>query len=105
MLAPEYTLSDAMNVAQASSFSSSNMKYNVLSGSIYSEITRFQIPVYFFVGKSDYTTPHELISEYFDLIEAPKKETIYFENSVHFPFFEELMKFCNELKRILLDKN
>jgi pimeloyl-ACP methyl ester carboxylesterase len=105
MQAPEYTLSEVLDVAKASSFSSSNMKYNVLSNSIYYEIREYQIPTYFMVGKSDYTTPHELISEYFDLIEVPRKELIYFENSAHFPFFEEPEKFCSELKRILLNKN
>ncbi len=100
MQAPEYTLSEVLDVANASSFSSSNMKYNVLSNSIYYEIRNYQIPVYFMVGQSDYTTPHELVSEYFELIEAPKKELIYFENSAHFPFYEEPEKFCSELERI-----
>lgn len=103
--APEYTLPEALKVAEASSFSSSNMKYNVLSGSIYNEIQDYPIPVYFFVGKSDYTTPHELISKYYEMIKAPKKEIVYFDNSAHFPFFEEPEKFCTEVKRILLTEN
>lgn len=101
MLAPEYTLPEVLKVANGSSFSSSNMKYNVLSNSIYNEITEYEIPVYFFVGRSDYTTPYELISEYYEMIKAPKKEIIYFEDSAHFPFFEEPVKFCAELKKIL----
>ena len=105
MFAPEYTLPEVLKVAEGSSFSSSNMKYNVLSKSIYYEIREYQIPVFFFVGTSDYTTPHELISEYYELIKAPRKEIVYFENSAHFPFFEQPTKFCNEIKRLLLNKN
>jgi pimeloyl-ACP methyl ester carboxylesterase len=105
MFAPEYTLPEVLKVAEGSSFSSSNMKYNVLSNSIYDEIRKYQIPVFFFVGTSDYTTPYELILEYYEMIKAPKKEIVYFENSAHFPFFEEPVKFCNEMKRLLLNKN
>lgn len=102
--APEYTLPEVFDVAKGSSFSSLNMNYNVLSNSIYYEITEYHIPIYFFIGKSDYTTPHELVSEYYDLIKAPNKELIYFENSAHFPFIEEPDKFCSELKRVLLNQ-
>lgn len=103
--APEYTLSEAINLAKGSSFSSSNMKNNILLESIYHEITEYKIPVYFLVGISDFTTPHELIAEYFDSVKAPKKEIIYFKNSAHFPFYEEPEVFCRVINRILLDKN
>lgn len=105
MQAPEYTLSEVLNVGKGSSFSSANMNYNVLSKSIFSEITEYDVPVYFFVGKSDYTTPHQLITEYYESIKSPEKEIVYFENSAHFPFFEEPDKFCKEVKRILVNKN
>lgn len=101
--APEYTLSDAMNLAKGSSFSSTNMKYNVLSEIIYKEITEYKVPVYLFVGISDFTTPHELVTEYFNLIKAPKKEIIYFKNSAHFPFFEEPEEFSYQVKKVLLN--
>ncbi len=101
LTAPEYTLPEALNVSEGSSFSSQNMKYNVLSNSILNEITDYKIPVYFFVGSYDYTTPHQLITKYYYLIKAPKKEIVYFKNSAHFPFFEEPQKFCNEIIRLI----
>lgn len=105
IFAPEYTLPEVLKVAEASSFSSSKMKYNVLSGSIYNNIQDYPVPVYFIVGKSDYTTPHELITEYYDMIKAPKKDIIYFDNSAHFPFFEEPEKFCTVIKDLILKEN
>lgn len=101
--APEYTLREALDLAKGSSFSSSHMTYNALSGSISQEITAYSVPVYFFVGASDYTTPHELITEYFNLVSAPKKEIVYFQNSAHFPFFEEPEVFVREVNRVLSD--
>jgi len=103
--APEYELSEVLDVSEGSSFSSLNMKYNVLSESIYHEIKEYKVPVYFFVGRWDYTTPHELISEYYQIVDAPKKEMVYFEDSAHFPFFEEPEKFCNEINRLLNNKD
>ncbi len=100
LLAPEYTLQDALNVAKGSSYSSTNMNYNVLNNSIYYEIKEYKIPIFFLVGKSDYTTPSELVEEYFNLITAPKKELIYFENSAHFPFYEEPEIFCSTINEI-----
>ena len=31
---------------------------------------------------------------------APKKDIVYFENSAHFPFFEEPVRFCDEIIRL-----
>ena len=81
------------------------MKYNVLSQSIGDEITEYALPAYFMVGASDYTTPYELVSEYYDSVKAPHKEILYFNNSAHFPFFEEPEKFCKEMKGLLLNEN
>jgi pimeloyl-ACP methyl ester carboxylesterase len=100
MKAPEYTLSEVMDVAKGSSFSSSNMVYNVLQGAIYQEIQEYKVPVYFLVGRNDYTTPHELIKEYYELIKAPQKRIIFFENSAHFPFYEEPEKFYSVIQEI-----
>ena len=100
--APEYTLPEVSSVAKGSSFSSLNMEYNVLKRSIYEEIKEYQIPVYFFIGQSDFTTPHELVTEYFNVIKAPEKELVFFENAAHFPFFEEPDKFCIEIQNLFV---
>lgn len=101
--APEYTFSEALDIAKGSNFSSFHMKCNVLPGSIYSEVEAYEIPVYFFIGLSDYTTPHELVTEYYEKINAPVKEIVYFKNSAHFPFFEEPQAFCREVTRCVLN--
>ncbi|NND52116.1 MAG: alpha/beta hydrolase [Flavobacteriaceae bacterium] len=103
--APEYTLQEAIELAKGSSFSSAHMKYNVLTKSIYHELTDYEVPVYFFVGQSDYTTPYQLITEYYEMVTAPKKELVIFKNSAHFPFFEEPDQFCLDIKRVLSNYN
>lgn len=60
------------------------------------KIKSVNVPIYFFCGKYDYETPSKLVEEYFNLLSAPSKELIWFENSAHFPFYEEPLKF-NEI--------
>ncbi len=100
ILSPEYGLFDVPKVSKGSSFSSSHMKYNVIAGSLSDNVRRVEIPVYFFTGRRDYVTPYELIQQYFDLLEAPHKEMVWFEKSAHFPFFEESERFAVEMKKI-----
>lgn len=88
-LAPEYGLTDVMNVPKGSSFSSQHMQYDDLQTSLLDGVREVDVPVYFFTGRHDVTTPYELAEAYHQVIQAPDKGLVWFENSAHFPFFEE----------------
>ncbi len=64
-------------------------------------IPELEVPVYFFIGRNDYNTPHKLVEEYYQIIEAPEKELVVFENSAHTPFFAESEKFNRELIKLV----
>ena len=66
------------------------------------ENTKFEIPMFIFDGKLDMNTPAELVPEWFDKIEAPVKELIWFENSGHNPLTDESDKFKKLLREKLL---
>lgn len=62
----------------------------------------YREPIFFFEGRLDpYCRPAPLY-DYTQTIEAPQKEFIWFENSGHFPFFEEKEKFSDELVQRVL---
>lgn len=63
-------------------------------------ITKVNIPIYFLTGHHDYDTPFPLVEEYFNILNAPSKELIWFEDSSHFPFYEEPEKF----NKIIIEK-
>ncbi len=63
-------------------------------------ITDLVVPVYFFTGRHDYDTVFSLIEDYYNTLNAQEKELIWFDDSAHFPFYEESEKF-NE---ILIDR-
>jgi len=98
--APEYEWSDVLKVPKGSSFSSRHMSYDVIDGSVIDEIHRLDIPVYFFTGRHDYTTPFELVQRYNEHLQAPFKKIIWFEQSSHFPFFEQPAEFERAMKSV-----
>lgn len=62
----------------------------------------FHVPIFFFEGRHDPYCRPSLVSAYFETITAPRKELVWFDNSGHFPFFEEKQRFTEELMRRLL---
>jgi len=62
----------------------------------------FEVPVYFFMGQHDYDTPVNLFEEYYTSITSTKAY-IRFEDSAHFPFYEEPAKFRAELIKVKRD--
>jgi pimeloyl-ACP methyl ester carboxylesterase len=93
LFSAEYTFRDALNVAKGPPFCAKYMNYNAINGSIMNNIKRYEVPVFFLTGTHDYTTPFPLIKQYYDSIQAPFKQIIWFNESAHFPFYEEPKKF------------
>ena len=100
ILSPEYSVFDAINVLRGVHFSLDLMWNQVLQVNLFEEITEVQVPVYFFVGRYDYNTPFELVEEYYDVLDAPKKELVWFENSAHMINSEEPERFT----RLMVEK-
>ena len=68
------------------------------------KVPSVEIPVYFFVGRTDYDTPSELVEDYYARLISPKKQLIWFENSSHFPFYSEPEKFNSVLiEKLIID--
>lgn len=96
LMAPEYSLFDALNIARGSSLSSQLMTYDLPRNLLLAE-WRFQVPVALIMGRHDMVTPTALAREYFDRIEAPDKAWFVFEQTSHFPHFEQPRKFTDAL--------
>jgi pimeloyl-ACP methyl ester carboxylesterase len=60
-----------------------------------------EVPVYFFSGANDYNTPLALIREYYQVLNAPRKELVVFQTSAHLPFLAEHGKFVEEVIRVV----
>lgn len=69
------------------------VQYNFLEGP-----HTFAMPYYIFQGRLDQNTPSSLIQAYYDVIEAPDKDLVWFEYSAHGPLGEEPEKFKQALR-------
>lgn len=56
-------------------------------------VNHVDIPVYFVMGKFDYMTSVNAAKDYYEDLTAPVKNFVLFENSAHYPQFEEEERF------------
>lgn len=66
------------------------------------DVPRVEVPVYFAAGRHDRLAPIEVSRSYFDALVAPSKEWIEFEESAHFPQWEEMERFRDLLTQRVL---
>ena len=62
----------------------------------------FEMPYYIFQGRLDQNTPASLVQAFYDVIEAPDKDLVWFEHSAHGPMGEEPEKFKLLMREKLL---
>lgn len=99
---PDYTLRDVFAYIRGMQFSGTSM----LEGgdlnriNLFEMVRKVELPVYFFQGRFDYNTPGVIAEDYFEMLEAPEKSFIWFEESAHFPQWEEPENFAEEMKKV-----
>lgn len=107
LFSPEYNWIDGIKFYRGNNFSmntiSSTFTY-IQSGdteiNLFKQVPEIDTPIYFCAGKNDYNTPYELIEKYYKQVNAPKKKIFWFNESAHFPHFEEPEKFSRLLLNI-----
>jgi len=52
-----------------------------------------KMPVFFFLGRKDHWVPPETSMAYFNVLTAPSKQVVWFEESAHEIFADEPAKF------------
>lgn len=95
----EYNLLDAIRFYTASIKYQDNLIAESTQNSITQIVTEINVPVYFVMGKYDGMTSPESAENYFhSLTGEGVKEFIVFDESAHYPQFEEEEKFCQWMK-------
>jgi pimeloyl-ACP methyl ester carboxylesterase len=56
------------------------------------QAAEIEVPVYFLVGRYDVNAMASLVERYYDVLDAPYKELIWFEKSGHPPLYSEASK-------------
>ena len=99
----EYTLADKINFFRGIFKTVGIVFPELMKINMMEQAPELKIPVYFVLGRHDHEAPSFIAEKYFNVLKAPRKELIWFENSAHMPNIEENKKFTDFLiNRILL---
>jgi pimeloyl-ACP methyl ester carboxylesterase len=100
LISQEYNLADGVRFLRGSTFSFDSMWPEIMKINLFELVKALEVPVYFLLGRYDFTTPYDIAITYCEKLNAPHKEIIWFENSAHCMPFEEPEKF----QRVLIEK-
>ncbi|MDF2530537.1 MAG: acetyltransferase [Clostridia bacterium] len=98
----EYNLNDIYRFMAGFSLSLKYLWPEVMTMNLLDEVNSLSMPVYFFLGKHDYSAPSSLAEAYFSKLKADHKEIIWFKNSAHMCNLEEQTKFISHLESIFV---
>jgi len=90
---PELSIFDFPNLVRSFRISLDAMWVEVSKLNLLKVAPALQMPVFFFLGRRDHWVPPETSVAYFDLLTAPSKKLVWFEESGHEPFMDEPAKF------------
>lgn len=97
---PEYSLFDLPRIIRGFRFSLGAMWDEVSALNLLELAPALAMPVFLFQGRRDRWVPPETSRAYFDVLTAPSKEFVWFEESAHEPFVDEPERF----NRTMLDR-
>lgn len=89
----ETSIFDLPNQWRGFRFSMDAMWADVSTLNLVTAAPVLQMPVFFFLGRRDHWVPPETSVAYLNVLTAPSKELVWFEDSGHEPFVDEPTKF------------
>jgi pimeloyl-ACP methyl ester carboxylesterase len=101
---PEYSLFDIAGYAKGAYYNLRELWREVIATKFDETVTKLCVPVYITQGRHDRNTPPELAKRWFDALEAPSKEWIWFEESAHSPIREEKEKWNQVVRTRVLNR-
>lgn len=104
LAAPEYGLFDKVTYLLGVLNTFNDVYQQLYEVDLRKQAVKIEVPVYILEGRHDINAPAELAEEYFELLEAPRKELIWFEHSGHSPWINERDKFIEHVKRLFLEQ-
>ena len=84
---------DLVKFGKGNRFSLVQLEDEISKLSLSKHYRSFKVPIFFLLGRHDRHVSAALAEQYFDMIDAPYKRLIWFEQSAHNPHFEEPEKF------------
>ena len=98
----EYSWPEKLRFNRAAERSFDLLYADLLSVNLSETVPRVEVPVFFAEGRHDRMAPVEVAERYFTSLIASRKELVWFENSAHFPQWEERARFHEFLVKSVL---
>jgi pimeloyl-ACP methyl ester carboxylesterase len=108
LTSPEYSLSEGIRTFRNKGFdfTINTMWEELKNVNLTKEIQSIKVPIYFFEGKYDMTTPTKVVEKFYSNLGAEKgKKLLIFENSGHMPMMEEKERYEELLIDVVLKDN
>lgn len=102
LLSREYTLADKYGMIKGYKLVLKTMWPTLTMYDFPTQCNTFRMPYYIFQGRLDRNTPAALVQDFYDVIQAPDKDLVWFEHSAHGPISEEPEKFRRLMREKLL---
>ena len=100
LLSEEYGIIDKVNYFRGIVSTFNQVYPQLYDTDLRNDYAKLDTPIYFFTGSHDINAPISLVEDYFEILDSPYKELVWFENSGHSPWINETDKFIEELLRV-----
>lgn len=97
LFSPAYRFMDKANYMRGLVFAQEHLWLPVVKDRLAESVPELAVPVYIMQGAHDYQTSYTVAKEYFDVLIAPEKHFLTFEESAHSPLMEEPERFMQLL--------
>ena len=85
----EYSLPELVKYARGALTLPDKLWGEVIANNFFETASKLDVLVLITQGRHDYNTPSEIVSRWIDMLDAPAKEIVWFEESAHSPIKEE----------------
>jgi len=99
--APESSLCDLPTTLRAFRFSMQSMWAEVSRLNLVEAVPALEVPIVFMLGRRDPWIPPEVSVAYFDVLRAPSKALVWFDESGHQPFVDEPSRFVAAMREVV----
>lgn len=104
LAAKEYGILDKVNYLRGILQTFNHVYPQLYNVDLRKEYSTLDVPVYFLLGKHDINAPLSLTEDYYQKLDAPNKEIIWFEHSGHNPWINEPERFVEVVQQIAENK-
>jgi len=97
---PDYSLVDVIRTLRGMTATQARLVPQLADTDLVRGVPRLEVPIVMVQGRLDQVAPSEAAERFFNSVNAPRKELVWFEGSAHTPHFEEPEKFRDVLMSV-----